>query len=57
MPSSRDLPNPGIKPVSLMSPALALIVSLRVRRTFEIHYSFSRKERYLEENDHLKATQ
>ena len=23
MPSSRDLPNPGIKPVSLMSPALA----------------------------------
>ena len=23
MPSSRDLPNPGIEPVSLMSPALA----------------------------------
>ena len=23
MPSSRDLPNPGIKPLSLMSPALA----------------------------------
>ena len=23
MPSSRDLPNPGIKPASIMSPALA----------------------------------
>ena len=40
MPSSSDLPNPGIEPVSLMSPALAGRF-FTTRATWEAHNSWA----------------
>ena len=40
MPSSRDLPDPGIEPVSLMSPALAgAVAGGTTSATWEAHMS------------------
>ena len=44
MPSSRDLPDPGIEPASLMSPSLA-VRFFTSSATWEAHVSAFRKQR------------